>query len=73
LWKYCSVICSIAVKGLDTAESFYDSLSDFGKSTGLMKRSDDLSFGSLLSGVSAGISIIPALINTPETIGSFLL
>ena len=64
---------SIAAKGLDTAESIYDSLSDFGKSTGLFRRSDDFSFGSLLSGVKTGLQITGHLVDTAETIGSFLL
>ena len=64
---------SIAAKGLDTAESIYDSLSDFGKSTGLFRRSDDFSIGSLLSGVKTGLQITGQLVDTAETIGSFLL
>ena len=64
---------SIAAKGLDTADSIIDSLSDFGKSTGLFRRSDDLSFGGILSGISQGISLIPSLINTAETIAPFIL
>ena len=42
---------SIAAKGLETAESICDSLSGFGTSTGLMRGSDDLSFGNVLSEV----------------------
>ena len=64
---------SIAAKGLDTAESIYDSLSDFGKSTGLFRRSDDFSIGSLLSTVTTGLQITGQLIDSVETIGSFLL
>ena len=64
---------SIAVKGLDTAESVINSLSDFGKSTGLFRRSDDLSFGDLMNGVSQGITLIPSLINTAEKIIPFIL
>ena len=64
---------TIAAKGLDTGISIYDSLKDFGKSTGLFRRSDDLSAGDVLSGVKEGISIAGSLINTISPILPFLL
>ena len=64
---------SIAAKGLDTADTIYDSLKDFGKTSGLFRRSDDLSATDVLSGVSTGISIIPTLIDTASKILPFLL
>ena len=64
---------SIAAKGLDTGAEIFDSLSDFGKSTGLFRRSDDLSANDILSGVNTGISIAGSLINTVAPILPFLL
>ena len=64
---------SIAAKGLDTADTVYDSLSDFGKSTGLFRRSDDFSFGSIFSGVKTGLSISGQLIDSAASILPFLL
>ena len=64
---------TIAAKGLDTSISIYDSLKDFGKSTGLFRRSDDLSASDVLSGVNTGISIAGSLIDKISPILPFLL
>ena len=64
---------TIAAKGLDTADSIFDSLSDFGRTTGLFRRSDDLIFDDILNGVERGISISGQLVNAVAPIIPFLL
>ena len=64
---------TIAAKGLDTADTIFDALSDFSKTSGLFKRSDNFSIGDLLSGVETGINISGKIINTVAPIVPFLL